>query len=249
MYEIFILLAAGLGAGVVTGLFGGSDTITIVPILVILGGYHPFVAVGVGLASDVFSAIPTYIVYKRHGKIEIRSALPLLAMALVGVTLGTIVSTTIPAGDITLLTGFGCLLAGIMFMAGSKTVNVNVPMKKPLSAILGFVMGFVLGTWGAGGGIALLVILTMVLGYSIHNAVGTSSVIMGFTALIGAASHNAFMPIPPEAFAICIAGSITGAFLSSAIANRMSDKTLRAVVGVCIVLSSVSLFMKGLGFI
>jgi hypothetical protein len=247
MYDILLLLVAGLGAGIVTGVFGGSNTLVTVPLLVIFGGYHPFVAVGIGLASDVFTSAVGYFVYRRNKHVEIGPALPLLAMALAGVALGTVVSTTIPAGDITLLAGMGNVLAGIIFIQGRKGMKELRTWKRtPLSAILGFVAGFVLGTWGAGGGVAILLVLTLVLGYPAHKAVGTSLFIMTFAALFGGAGHYALMPFDTFALAVCAAGSIAGAFVSSVVANRMSEARFRVLVGACIVVSGAALFVKAL---
>lgn len=60
-----VYTAAGLGAGVVTGLAGLSAAVVITPMLVSLCGWESYDAVTVALASDVLaSMLSAYTYYK-----------------------------------------------------------------------------------------------------------------------------------------------------------------------------------------
>ena len=52
------------------------------------------------------------------------------------------------------------------------------------------------GFFGAGGGMMMLMVLTMLLGYELKTAVGTSVFVMTFSALTGAISHFALGDAP-----------------------------------------------------
>ena len=61
-------------------------------------------------------------------------------------------------------------------------------------ALAGAVAGTVNGLFGAGGGMMMLIVFTAMLGYERKTAVGTSTFIMTFTALIASVSHILIEP-------------------------------------------------------
>lgn len=61
----------------------------------------------------------------------------------------------------------------------------------------GALVGLICGFCGAGGGMMMLMVLTMLLGYELKTAVGTSVFVMTFSALTGAISHFALGDTPP----------------------------------------------------
>ncbi|MFW6230241.1 MAG: TSUP family transporter, partial [Halanaerobium sp.] len=75
MLEILIILTAGFGAGVVTGLVGASAVVIVTPFLVTFLGYDPYSAIGISLATDVVASSVSAFTYKKHGNINIRGGL------------------------------------------------------------------------------------------------------------------------------------------------------------------------------
>ncbi len=73
--EILVILFAGWGAGVVTGLIGASAAVIIVPSLVAFLGYGPYEAIGVSLASDVIASSVAAYTYRKHGNLDLRSGI------------------------------------------------------------------------------------------------------------------------------------------------------------------------------
>ena len=92
----------------------------------------------------------------------------------------------------------------------------------------------------------ILVVLTFILEYKIHMAVGTSVLIMTFTAFSGAAGHFFFeQSIPYLELAISSAGAFIGAYLAAHYANLISEKKLSKAVGVVfIVLGGISAYQQ-----
>ncbi len=107
-----ILLGIGLGAGVLSGLFGIGGGIVIVPALIYLAKFPPQNAAGTSLAALVLpvGAIGAYTYYKA-GALDIRAAL-LIALGLtIGAALGAQLSTHL---DATMLKrGFSLLLVAM----------------------------------------------------------------------------------------------------------------------------------------
>ena len=106
-----ILLAIGLGAGVLSGLLGIGGGIVIVPALIYLAKFPPQQAVGTSLAVLVLpiGAAIGATAYYRAGHLDVKAALLLVAGMAVGATLGSQLAMHV---DATLLKkGFAVLMA------------------------------------------------------------------------------------------------------------------------------------------
>lgn len=88
------------------------------------------------------------------------------------------------------------IFLGVKFLfkpitSGADATEKNLSRKKTLLAmVLGCGIGWVCGFTGSGGGILMLTVFTMVLGYNLKVAVGTSTMIMTMVALTGAVSQK-----------------------------------------------------------
>lgn len=251
--EILLLVLAGLGAGFVTGFFGGSATLVVFPLLVVFAGYHPYTAIGLALAIDVSTSIAAYCTYKIKKNIDIKPAIPLIVSALVGVVIGSFVSIRIPEKTLLLLAGTGILIASIRFtFAQSRIMNGRRFFLKDgkLSSVLwGFVNGIGLGIIGGGGGVVLLLGLTVLLRYPIHKAVGVSVLGMVFIALFGAISHYIFMPFSIVSLIIGSLAGVIGAIVTSGFVNNISEKKFNVAIGIILTILASSLLIKGIFFI
>ena len=115
------------------------------------------------------------------------------------------------------------------------------PKTRLIKAIFaGIFVGFICGFAGAGGGMMLLLVLTTVLGYPMHLAVGTSVFIMAFTALTGGISHFMIGGVPDiVCLVLCVVFTLLWARIASKIANKSNAKTLNRVVGVVMIVTSI----------
>ena len=87
---------------------------------------------------------------------------------------------------------------------------------------------------------------TLVLGYNLKVAVGTSTMIMSLVALTGAVSHVSLgaqlFPLP---MAIVVASCLLGAVVSAKFANRCEIRRLNRIVGIALILlGAVTLLIK-----
>lgn len=134
--------------------------------------------------------------------------------------------------------------------------NKNIDLKRgslvTVTAFLGTIIGsycgigWVCGFTGSGGGILMLTVFTLVLGYNLKVAVGTSTMIMSLVALTGAVSHVSLgaqlFPLP---MAIVVASCLLGAVVSAKFANRCEIRRLNRIVGiVLILLGAVTILIK-----
>lgn len=245
LYILYIL--AGLGAGVVTGLAGLSAAVVITPILVSLCGWASYDAVTVALASDVLASLLSAYTYYKNGNIDIRRGALVTLTAFVGTVVGSycgyLFSQAQPDG-LGYLSMLTTVFLGVKFLVRPVTGGSDAGEgaqggrgKTALAMLLGCLIGWVCGFTGSGGGILMLTVFTVVLGYNLKVAVGTSTMIMSIVALTGAVSHvsmgaNLF-PLP---LAVVVLSCLLGAVVSAKFANRCEIRRLNRIVGVVLML-------------
>lgn len=89
MSVVMISLLIGLGAGVLSGLFGIGGGVVMVPAMVLLLGYSQKTATGTSLAALILPvAALSVIAYHRAGHVEVRTSLLLAAGIFAGSYVG-----------------------------------------------------------------------------------------------------------------------------------------------------------------
>jgi uncharacterized protein len=114
-----IFLAIGLGAGLLSGMFGIGGGIVIVPALVLLAHMTQKTATGTSLAALLLpvGALGAYEYYKA-GAVESRAALLIAPGLLVGALIGAKVALQIPTRDMQrAFAVFLCVVAGRMWFS------------------------------------------------------------------------------------------------------------------------------------
>jgi hypothetical protein len=257
--QYIISVLAGWGAGAVTGIIGASAAAVIVPVLITFLDIPTFEAIGISLATDVVASLVAANTYRRNGNIDLKSGLQMAISAIVGAIIGTWISSYVPSAGLGGFTGVAILLIGINFIRKPLHQRIqtiqekhkNDPnisnVKRITSSILwGLLIGFIAGFVGAGGGVMILLILTLVLRYKIHVAVGTSVLIMAFTALSGAVSHALYAPIPWDLLAFAVVGGAVGSKMAATFANNVSEEKLSKIAGVAFILLGAMTITDGI---
>ncbi|MDO4500514.1 MAG: sulfite exporter TauE/SafE family protein [Erysipelotrichaceae bacterium] len=252
LFIIFITFLAGMGAGLGTGFAGMSAAAVISPMLITFLHIEPYTAVGIALSSDVLASAVSAYTYKKHGNLDIKRGLLMMAMVLIFTVVGSYVSSIVPARTMGSFSTVMTLFLGIKFILKpvmtTKSDMEAVSKKKQLigSLLCGSMVGFICGFVGAGGGMMMLLILTSVLGYELKSAVGTSVFIMTFTALTGALSHFSFGNAPDlMIMALCIFFTFVWARIAAVFANKAKPETLNRAVGIVLtVLGIIILIFK-----
>lgn len=248
---------AGLGAGVVTGLAGLSAAVVVTPVLVSLCGWKSYDAVTVALASDVLASLLSAYTYYKNKNIDLKNGSLVTITAFLGALIGSycgyLFSKAQPdgLGYISMLT---TIFLGIKFLVKPITSGTSASDKKQqmsarktiLTMVLGCGIGWVCGFTGSGGGVLMLTVFTVVVGYNLKVAVGTSTMIMSIVALTGTVSHFCmgaeFFLLP---MTVTVLSCLLGAYVSAKFANRCEIKKLNRVVGVVLaVLGVITILMK-----
>lgn len=253
MYEILIMILAGWGAGIVTGLVGASAVVVVTPMLITFLNFNPYTAIGISLASDVVASSVSAYTYKKKGNINIKDGIYLSIATVIAALIGSWISNFMSASALGGSTGIVILLMGFSFMKTPLNKRLELfkekhdlsfwQERKTVSTIFfGTLIGLMTGIFGAGGGMMILMVLAFIFGYPVHMAVGTSVLIMTFSALSGSISHFILeQHIPIKDIIITGIGAYLGAIMASAYANKISEEKLSKVIGfVFIILGLIS---------
>ena len=228
MEWIWYIIAA-LGAGIGTGLAGLSAATVMVPILIVLcpsftGETGAYQATAIALASDILGSAVTTYTYAKHKNIDLKRGWIMLVCILGMCTVGSYVAFlvgNVVLGSFTLFLTF-CI--GIRYWKGVA-----------ISLFFGLTIGFGTGFVGTGGGMMMLVVFTAFLGMELKTAVGTSTFIMTFTALIASVSHILIHPAilleKWDVMLLCIIIATVASLLSAKYANRVNNRTIGLVTG------------------
>lgn len=251
--EYIWYIIASLGAGIGTGLAGLSAATVMVPILIVLcpsfsGENGAYQATAIALASDILGSAVTAYTYAKNKNIDLKRGWLMMVCILLMCTVGSYAAFR--AGNVVLgnFTLFLTFFIGIRFLIKpdtSKSRTQNKGQKLDWKGILisiffGLTIGFGTGFVGTGGGMMMLVIFTVFLGMDLKTAVGTSTFIMTFTALIASASHILIHPaIILEKWPVlllCVVVTTAASLISARFANRVKNRTVGLVTGVFLTL-------------
>ncbi len=250
---IIVCLLAGCGAGLGTGFAGMSAAVVITPMLVTFLDVPAYSAIGIALASDVLASGVSAYTYHKNKNIDIKNGIVMMLAVLLFTFVGSFIASFVPNDAMGGTSVFMTTIMGIKFIVKpvnttKEAMNAVSPKKRFIQSIIfGTLIGFVCGFVGAGGGMMMLMILTMVLGYELKTAVGTSVFIMTFTALTGAVSHFIIDKKVPDMLVLilCILFTLVFARIGAVIANKVSSKTLNRATGIILVTLGVAVIGIG----
>lgn len=247
METVVVILSAML-AGVGTGLAGLSAATAMVPLLIVLcptfaGEHGAYMATAIALASDILGSAVTAGIYAKNKKIDLKHGW-LLFVCIVGMcTVGSVAAYFTHQKVLGGFSLFLCVAIGIRFLVkpDAREEPANAGRAKltakeiAVSLFFGLTIGFGTGFFGSGGGMMMLIVFTAMLGYDRRTAVGTSTFIMTFTALIASVSHILIEPaILLECWDHLLISMVTAtvcSMVSARFANRVRPKVVGYTTG------------------
>ena len=247
MEWIVCIVAAAL-AGVGTGLVGLSAATAMVPLLIVLcptfrGEHGAYMATAIALASDILGSAVTTSVYAKNRNIDLKRGWILTVCVIAMCAVGSVAAYYTHQQVLGGFSLFLCVAIGIRFLVkpnsgekadGKGSTRLN-KFQIGISLFFGLTIGFGTGFFGSGGGMMMLIVFTAMLGYDRKTAVGTSTFIMTFTALIASVSHILIEPaIVLQCWPyllICIVTATFFSLVSARFANRVNGKMVSYVTG------------------
>lgn len=227
-------LALGLLVGAVLGLVGAGGSIIAVPALVYGVGMSTHEAIPTSLLIVGASSLAAVIPRIRTG-ISWRIALLVGAAGIPAAWAGAATGRLL--NEDVLLLAFAVIMvtAGIRMLSRTKETAGGCDTGKdsfmrsclPKSLAGGLAIGFLTGLLGVGGGFLIVPALTIFLGLTMGQAVGTSLVIITINSAAGFSAHATGFTIdwvPTLAFTI---PAIAGSLAAARIAHKLNNKHVR----------------------
>lgn len=241
-----LAIVIGIITGGITSLIGASGVMIIVPILTMLFKVSVHTAIGTSLFVDVIASLTVSYSYYKNGNIELKSGIWIALTSIIGAQLGASFASKMGEGNLSSSFGIVLVLAGLSMLRKSykekkdssdtlsKLVNFKKEWQKILSAlVIGLGIGILSGIFGAGGGVMILLALIVLMSFPLHKAIGTSTLIMAITALSSTVGYGVRGNIDFVLGSLLSVGAVFGGIIGSRYANKVNEKTLQKVVGIC----------------
>ena len=256
--EYIVVILAAMLAGVGTGLAGLSAATVMVPLMIVLcptfaGEHGAYMATAIALASDILGSAVTAGVYAKNKKIDLKHGWLLFVCIVTMCTIGSVAAYFTRQQVLGGLSLFLCVAIGIRFLVKpdareepANTGTAKLSAKEiAVSLFFGLTIGFGTGFFGSGGGMMMLIVFTAMLGYDRKTAVGTSTFIMTFTALIASVSHILIEPtILFECWDYLLISILTAtvfSLVSARFANRVRPKVVGHTTGAVLLVLGLTL--------
>ena len=176
------LLAGGVVAGVLAGLFGVGGGVIAVPVLYevfrVLGvpdAVHMQLCVGTSLAIMTPTNIRSYLTHRATGAVLTAVVRQWTPGVIAGIAIGSAVATVAPSPVFKIaFIVLAAIIAGkLLFARESWQLGADLP-KHPLARLYGLAVGLMASLTGVSGGSLATMVLTLY-GKPIHQAVATSA--------------------------------------------------------------------------
>jgi uncharacterized membrane protein YfcA len=250
--ELLIALAAvaaGFAAGMLSALLGIGGAVVTTPVVRLLGA-TPVEAIGSTVPAIVPGAISGAWRYAREGMVEWRLALTLGCTGAVTAVAGALISDVVPGRLLMVLTATVMLWAGLSVVLkvrrgtgapddGDTVDEPGAGRSLPMVGLLGAVAGFVAGLLGVGGGIVLVPVLTGPLRIPIRRSVASSLVAVAIFQIPALATHTWLGHVNWALALPLMVGVIPGAQVGARMTVASSDRTIRILFGVLIVVLAI----------
>ena len=249
MFDDFIstvlTFITGFGSGIYVGISSGTAEPFIIPLVTILLGSTIYNAIGTSLFVDCIIGLIAGVIFFYMGRVNIKPVIFLGVSAVICTIIGSYFSTETPESNLKILIAVVLILFGYTLLRGGikknvEAINQKINFKKFQQhphislAFFGGLIGFASGFTGMGSSGSMTIILIFVMGYSLHQAIGTSLMLMFFIAGTGSLAHSFQGNIILQSALIAGLGAAIGAIGGSLFANRIDEDRLGRTIGAMI---------------
>jgi uncharacterized membrane protein YfcA len=255
-----ILIVIGILVGFSAGLLGIGGGFFMVPLqyfLLTSIGLDSDLAMRISIGTSLAIIAPTTLsgayTHQHNLKNILSSGILLGIFGMIGGVLGGIVSSYLPVDILKIILGLVLILAAISMLIDTEGKSSKRLKLSIYTAIfVGGIIGFSSGLLGIGGGIALIPILVFLLGFSMRESVGISSIFTSLTVIGGTATYIMMgWGINTISYSlgyvnlihllIIAAFSIPTAYFSSKLVYKMPEKRLKQIFAIVLFYLGINL--------
>jgi len=256
--------------GSMLGLGGG---VFLVPLLTLFFGIDPRIAVGASAVCVVTNSVVGSSVHIRSGFTNLKLSMLLQVTTAAGAITGALVALRVDAEVINVVLGMVLLYSAISMLRqrrldppapaddvpdpfglrssyldpATKRVVEYLPHRIGPGLAISGGAGILSGMLGIGGGAIQVPLMNLLMRAPVKAAAGTSSFMVGMTAVATAAVFYAHDQIDPQVVVPAMIGIFCGAKLGSQLTRRIQTQRLVLVFVLVIAYLGVSLILKALG--
>jgi uncharacterized membrane protein YfcA len=246
-----LVIAFGLGVGVLIGLTGIGGGSLMTPLLILFAGVQPVVAIGTDLAYGAITKTVGGWRHLRSGTVDLGVSKWLAVGSVPGSVAGVLAVDALHGRygdgfDSTLLS----LVAAALFIVAFSVLGralFAVPRErhsvtlrgraKAGAAAIGLVLGVILGMTSVGSGALVGLALIMVFRLTPHRVVGTDVFHAALMLWAAGLAHLIVGNVDLTLMANILAGSLPGVWIGTALLPRVPVAALRPALG-CVLLGS-----------
>jgi hypothetical protein len=255
-----IVLLFGLGVGVLVGTTGIGGGSIMTPLLILVLGTKPVVAIGTDLAYAALTKTVGGWRHLRKGTVSLGISGWLAMGSVPGALGGVVVLEWIHKrygdsfDDIVLWAVAGALLLCGVATLGRALMRVPVDHEsddvemtrrnRVVAVLFGLSVGFVLGVTSAGSGALIAVGLILFFRLTPHRVVGTDVFHAAVVLWAAAIGHVASGNVDFGLMFNLLAGSVPGVWIGTAWSGRISQPVLRHALGIVLITAAFGLMIK-----
>ncbi|MCF8145895.1 MAG: sulfite exporter TauE/SafE family protein [Deltaproteobacteria bacterium] len=194
--QIIALLITGVGVGFASGMLGVGGCFIMVPVqfwALTSIGIDPTIAIRIAFGTNLLVVLPTAfsgaMTHHKKGAVLWRAGVTFGMAGAVGAFFGALIASHLPGKVLTVAFGVAVILGALRMLTAKPPQITDEPSNSIVAFILwGIPLGIVSGIVGIGGGVLMIPIMVYFLKFKMHQAVGTSTALMIFTAFGGSLS-------------------------------------------------------------
>ena len=195
--HIIALLLTGIGVGFASGLLGVGGCFIMVPVqywVLQAIGVDPTLAIRIAFGTNLLVVLPTALsgalTHNKKGAVLWKAAVAFGIAGAIGAFFGAFITSHLPGKILTTAFGVVVILGGIRMLTAKPPKITDEPSNNIVAFILwGIPLGILSGIIGIGGGVIMIPIMVYALKFKMHQAVGTSTALIIFTAIGGSLSY------------------------------------------------------------
>lgn len=236
---LVLVVVASFGAGWIDAVVGGGGLLQL-PALLLIPGITPVQALATNKLAGLAGTTTSATTYYRRAKPDLRTALPMALIALIGSFGGAAVAIVLPASAFKPIIVIALLVVAVFTVAkprlGAQTALRFAGGRHHVTAgLTGLVIGFYDGLIGPGTGTFLVITLVALLGYDFLQSSAKAKIVNLAT---NAGALMLFIPHGAVLWAlglILAAANVAGSYLGSRMAIARGSTFIRVVFLVVVV--------------
>ena len=240
---LFFLGAAGSVFGSLVGLGGAF---VVIPVLRIAFGIPPTQTSGTALLLVFANTATSTIGYLRHGRVDVKLAIPLTIGAIPAAIAGVFAVHYISPAGFDLVYGIVLIVNAILVIRrrriASRLEGERTFAHDPAVGVLaGLAIGFTSSFFGIGAGLVVVPLLLIAARMPPHVVAATSALVITTTSPVGIVAHLIAGDIDWPLALPLILGGVAGGGIAPSIAKRISSPRLITLLATALILAAVGL--------